>query len=37
MPLIKINGTNTAIVVKEELNIGVITSEVPVMQALLNE
>jgi hypothetical protein len=33
----KINGTNTAIVVNEELSIGVITSLVPAIHARLSE
>ena len=35
IPLMNIKGTNTAIVVSEELSIGVITSVVPATQARL--
>jgi len=37
IPLIKINGTNTAMVVSDELSIGVITSVVPAAQARFRE
>ena len=37
IPLMKISGTNTAMVVNEELSIGVITSVVPAAQARFNE
>ena len=37
IPLIKTKGTKTAIVVSEELSIGVIISEVPATAARRNE
>ena len=37
IPLMKISGTNTAMVVSDELSIGVITSDVPATQARFSE
>ena len=37
IPLIKMSGTNTAMVVNDELSMGVITSVVPATQARFNE
>ena len=37
IPLMNINGTNTAMVVSDELSIGVITSVVPAAQARRSE
>ena len=37
MPLMKINGTNTAMVVNDELSIGVIISVVPAAHARFKE
>lgn len=37
MPLIKIKGTNTAMVVSDELSIGVIISVVPAAQERFSE
>ena len=37
IPLMNINGTNTAMVVSDELSIGVMTSVVPAAQARFSE